>query len=230
MSNPLMRRGIVEAIDGADGLRVVSEIDCAENVLLAVASHEPDLLVLESDFRRRETSLLDRLARDFPTTAILVFVDHDFDECAVRAVVEGAEPFRLSNEAIERLDDCCMYALRAKAKGCIPQSAPPEEFLASVRMVLAGQIAAGPWVNTLLESGKSGNGRNGVPHISARELQVIELIARGMGNKAIARELGIREQTVKNHLARVMEKLQVENRLELALAAIRHHLVHVDPS
>ena len=228
LASPLMRRGIVAAIEAAEGLRVVKEVDCAEDVLPAVAAHEPDLVVLESDFRRREASLLDTLARDFPATAILVFVDHDFDECAVRAVVEGKEPFRLSSEAIERLDDCCMYALRAKAKGCIPQTAPPEEFLASVRMVLAGQISAGPWVNTLLAPYRNGRGQDRVPQISARELEVIELIARGMGNKAIARELGIREQTVKNHLARVMEKLQVENRLELALEAIRHHLVHVD--
>ena len=230
LANPLMRRGVVEAIDGAEGLRVVMEVDAAEGVLPAVAAHEPDLVVLESDFRRKETALLDTLAREFPATAILVFVDHDFDECAVRAVVEGAEPFRLSSEAIERLDDCCMYALRAHAKGCIPQTAPAEELLASVRMVLAGQISAGPWVNTLLSPYKNGNGKDRVPQISARELEVIELIARGMGNKAIARELGTREQTVKNHLARVMEKLHVESRLELALEAIRHHLVHVDPT
>jgi DNA-binding NarL/FixJ family response regulator len=126
------------------------------------------------------------------------------------------------------LDDCCMFALRARAKGCLPETADPEEFLAALRMVLAGQISAGPWVSTLLSQGRNGSGRDSVPQVSVRELQVIELIARGMGNKAIARELGIREQTVKNHLARVMEKLQVDSRLELALQAIKHHLVHVE--
>jgi DNA-binding NarL/FixJ family response regulator len=228
VASPLIRSGMKDAVHRADGLRVVDEVSRSDEVLPSIARFEPDLVVLESGFRRKEADLLDVLARDFPATAVLVLVDHSFDECAVRAVVDGEEPFRLSEDALERLDDCCMFALRARAKGCLPETSEPEEFLAAVRMVLAGQISAGPWVNLLLSQGRNDDGRDGSPQISARELEVIELIARGMGNKAIAKELGIREQTVKNHLARVMEKLQVDSRLELALQAIKHHLVYVD--
>lgn len=227
VGSPLMRSGMRDAIRRAEGLRVAGEAGRAEEVLPLTARVQPDVVVLESDFRRAEPELLDSLARDFPATAVLVLVNHGFDECSVRAVVDGEEPFRLSEAALARLDDCCMFALRARAKGCLPETAEPEELVASLRMVLAGQITAGPWVKALLSQSRSGNGPSSVPQISARELEVIELIAQGMGNKAIARELGIREQTVKNHLARIMEKLQVESRLELALEAIKHRLVHV---
>ena len=64
-----------------------------------------------------------------------------------------------------------------------------------------------------------------MPRVSARELEVIEAVAEGLENKQIAARLGISEQTVKNHLARIMEKLGVHSRVAVAGLAIRRHLV-----
>ena len=60
--------------------------------------------------------------------------------------------------------------------------------------------------------------------ISARELEVIGLVADGKGNKEIGKLLGIREQTVKNHLASIMQKLGVRSRLEVGIQAVRQNL------
>ena len=62
--------------------------------------------------------------------------------------------------------------------------------------------------------------------VTGRELDIISLVARGLENKEIAVELGIAEQTVKNHLSRVMKKRGLRNRQELAMFAVR---VHLDP-
>jgi DNA-binding NarL/FixJ family response regulator len=66
--------------------------------------------------------------------------------------------------------------------------------------------------------------------ITPRELDVMALVAEGLGNKAIARQLGIREQTVKNHLARLMSKLGLSNRVQVGLIASKYDLTIANPN
>jgi DNA-binding NarL/FixJ family response regulator len=228
VENDLLRRGIAAVLESADGIRITAEINSVGEVAPTLALHEPDLLLMETDFRRQDPDLLDYLGADFPGTAIMVLVDHTFDDCVIRGLVAGEEGVRLSDEAAERLDDCCMAALRNRAKGCVPKTSSPEELLASVNMVLAGQVSAGPWIQAIIDANTNGNGNSDLPKISGRELEVIELVAQGCSNKAIARSLGLKEQTVKNHLAHVMQKLDLASRVELALFALRHRLVPLD--
>ena len=61
--------------------------------------------------------------------------------------------------------------------------------------------------------------------MTARELEVISLVAEGLSNKQVAERLGIREQTVKNYLVQISKKLGVKSRLEIGLAAVKHNLV-----
>ncbi len=136
---------------------------------------------------------------------------------------------KLTPEAYGRLNECCLLALRSSARGCAPKVGDPERLLAAIRTVAAGEVAAGPWLDALvLQSGSEpAYTETGRRRISARELDVITLVARGLENKEIARQLGIREQTVKNHLGRVMKKLGLRNRQELAVFAVKQHLVHM---
>jgi DNA-binding NarL/FixJ family response regulator len=96
--------------------------------------------------------------------------------------------------------------------------------------VASGEIAAGPWLDAIVQARANeapSFSQDGPNRISARELEIITLVARGLENKEIAQHLGIREQTVKNHLGRVMRKVGVRNRQELALFAVKQHLVPV---
>lgn len=91
----------------------------------------------------------------------------------------------------------------------------------------SGEIAAAPWLAAVLnqESGRSRRPRPaGDQPVTARELEVISLVAEGLSNKEVARRLGIREQTVKNHLVQISKKLGVSSRLEIGLEAVRHHV------
>ena len=60
--------------------------------------------------------------------------------------------------------------------------------------------------------------------LTAREIEVIGLVVDGLSNREIGRSLGVQEQTVKNHVARIMDKLKVRNRVELALKAVRDNI------
>ena len=88
----------------------------------------------------------------------------------------------------------------------------------------------GPWLDALVQAQAASApsfSQDGPDRISARELEIITLVARGLENKEIAQLLEIREQTVKNHLGRVMRKVGVRNRQELAVFAVKQHLVPV---
>jgi DNA-binding NarL/FixJ family response regulator len=226
-ANALMRRGVVSVLEGERDLRVMAEVGSPADVMSAVARHEPDVLVLDAGMRKEDDTLLPALRQEFSGTAILILVDHSYDDCLVRHFLEGTDGVRLSDEAADRLQDCCVSALRGSARGCVPKSAAPDDLVRAIRTILGGEIAAGPWIEALLGQAGSPHGAHveALPQISGREFEVIELVAMGHSNKRIAKRLGLSEQTVKNHLTHVMQKLQVDSRLELALYALRRRLV-----
>lgn len=101
-----------------------------------------------------------------------------------------------------------LAAVEAGASGYMLKDAPPEQIRASVQQAAAGQTALAPEVAARL----MGRIRNPAPVLSAREVELAQLLATGMSNKAIAKELFISEATVKTHLVHIYDKLGVDNR------------------
>lgn len=124
-----------------------------------------------------------------------------------------------------RLDDCCLTSLRRSALGCVARGSTPESVVGAVLAVGRGEVVAAPWLASLAKAvhGPTSRAGDDTP-ISVRELEVMALLAKGLSNKEIARRLGLREQTVKNHVTRTMQKLGAENRTEVGLLAARHKL------
>ena len=125
-------------------------------------------------------------------------------------------------------------AVRAGASGYLLKDQPAEEVAAAIRAVHAGQSTIPPSMASQLiaEFGRlsrpSPVEESRGPRLTDRELQVLKWVARGAPNKEIARELFISENTVKNHVRNILEKLQLHSRVEAATYAVRQNLVDSD--
>ena len=110
-----------------------------------------------------------------------------------------------------------MAALDAGASGYLLKDAEPEELLAGVRAAARGDAPLAPRAAKEVLSARAEERTQ--PELSAREMEVLELVARGLPNKLIARELQISEKTVKAHLTQVFQRIGVTDRTQAALWA-----------
>jgi len=117
-----------------------------------------------------------------------------------------------------------MGALQAGAAGYVRKDAEPEVLLAAVRAVAAGRTyidpSVGQWI--VQAAGQTHD------HLTPREAEVLRRLALGLSNKEIATALVISEETVKSHVANVFSKLQVENRAQAVVQALRRRLIELE--
>lgn len=224
LEEPFLRLGIKAVLDDADDCTVLGTVGALEEVEEEVGRLGPRVLVLDVQFQKADRQIIPRMVGAHPDLKVLVMVEHSDEECSIRALLADPQAARFSEDALENLDECCLTSLRSAARGCLARTADPARLLHAVRTVAAGEIAAAPWLTAIINTGSSGPKADGPAPISARELEVIGLVADGKGNKEIARLLGIREQTVKNHVASVMQKLGAKSRLEVGVHAVRQNL------
>lgn len=229
LSEPIVELGLQCIVDAADDMEVVGTLSSAEGLRQRAAEIRADVVVVDVVFRRADPDLVPDLSTG--GARVLVFVDHSAEECSLRAALAEDGRAGLSEEALATLDECCLMSLRHTASGCLARGATPDAVLRTLRTVAEGQIAAAPWLTALAASGQSGalgSGRApGLRPVTARELEVMALVAQGLSNKAIARRLDLKEQTVKNHLAHMMEKLGLRSRLDVGMFALKYN-VQVD--
>ena len=126
-------------------------------------------------------------------------------------------------------DETILKALAAGAKGYVDEAATPEEFVQAIRIVFQGSVWAPRRVlSTFIERVTTSPGRifpAGRVTFTDRERDVLEMLVAGRSNKEIGSALGIEERTVKAHVAKLMRKVGVQNRIALSVHAITHNLV-----
>jgi DNA-binding NarL/FixJ family response regulator len=126
-------------------------------------------------------------------------------------------------------DETILKALAAGAKGYVDEAAAPEEFVMAIRIVHQGSVWAPRRVLSIfIERVTSSPGRifpAGRVSFTDREKEVLEMLVAGRSNKEIGAALGIEERTVKAHVAKLMRKVGVQNRIALSVHAITHSLV-----
>jgi DNA-binding NarL/FixJ family response regulator len=126
-------------------------------------------------------------------------------------------------------DETILKALAAGAKGYVDEAATPEEFVQAIRIVFQGSVWAPRRVlSTFIERVTASPGRifpAGRVTFTERERDVLEMLVAGRSNKEIGSALGIEERTVKAHVAKLMRKVGVQNRIALSVHAITHNMV-----
>jgi DNA-binding NarL/FixJ family response regulator len=194
--HPVVRQGLVAALEDEADFEVVGAAGSAEEALASVARVRPDVVLLDLELPGiGGIEAIPRLFEANPSGQVLVFTAYDADERV-------------------------LGALRAGAKGYLLKGATTDEIARAVRVVAAGGSALAPRVAAQLVAEVSGP--RGAGPLTAREREVLRLIAAGQPSKQIARELGISERTVKFHSTSLLRKLGAENRAQaVALAAQR---------
>jgi DNA-binding NarL/FixJ family response regulator len=130
------------------------------------------------------------------------------------------------------LDEYVVDALRAGASGFMIKDAPPADLARAIRVVAAGDAMLAPSVTrrligTFVGRGQTLASRAVLDQLTERELEVLKLLARGLSNAQIAEELVLGEATIKTHVARVLDKLELQNRVQAAILAYETGLVEL---
>jgi len=155
---------------------------------------------------------------------------------ACRATKEVAPSAKIVMLTISDEEEDLFEAIRAGASGYLLKDIPLDEVAEAVRAVHGGQSLINPSMAGKLLSEfatlakRDAEEEERVQHVAApkltdREMEVLKLVARGMNNRDIAKELFISENTVKNHVRNILEKLQIHSRMEAVMIAVRQKLI-----
>jgi DNA-binding NarL/FixJ family response regulator len=225
LNEPFVRIGVQVTLDAEVDFTVVGHVDAVGAILPAVADRHPDILVLDDRFQRADPGLMQAVLEAHPACRVLMLVDHTDAECTVRQLHDGPRNRWPDREAIDNLRACCLLAFRESARGCLPRASEPALLVKTLRSIVDGEAWAGPSLSRYLLDMAGPAEREQKQRLTKRELDVIGLLVEGLSNKEIAARLTLSEQTIKNHIARIMVKVEVRNRVELVLYAVRERLV-----
>jgi DNA-binding NarL/FixJ family response regulator len=193
----VVRSGLAASLELEDDLKVVGELDRGEAAAEAHEKLAPDAVIMDLQ--------LPGMSGVEATRALL-------------ARQPGARVLIFSTFA---RDDEFLAAFRAGALGYLQKSASREALLAAIRAVARGERSLPPELEQRLQALES------EAEITPREREILTLVTRGRANKEIAAELGISEDTVKQHVSRILQKLRVHDRAQATAEAIRRGLVTV---
>jgi DNA-binding NarL/FixJ family response regulator len=205
----LFRRGLTMLIDAEDDIDVVGQAADGVAATELAASAVPDVILMDIRMPKRS----------------------GIDAClAIKAVVPSANIIMLtvSDEESDLYD-----AIKNGASGYLLKDSSTDEVAQAIRLVAEGQSLITPSMATKLLDEFKQMSRQGTrqqinaPRLTDRELEVLRLVARGHNNREIAKELFISENTVKNHVRNILEKLQLHSRMEAVMYAVRENLLDI---
>jgi DNA-binding NarL/FixJ family response regulator len=210
----LYRRGLQTVLETEDGIQVVGEAADGVEAVTVAEEKAPDVIVMDVSMPKRGGIDACRAIRErIPSARILMLTSSD--------------------------DEANLFeAVRAGANGYLLKDVPPEEVAEGIRKLHDGQSLLSPLMaSKLLHEFAAISQRDSVPAVAGgleaprlteRELGILRLVAKGRTNREIATELFISENTVRNHIRNILDKLQMHSRMEAAMYAVRQRLIDPD--
>ena len=218
----LIRRGMAMLLDAAPDIEVVGQAaDGVEAVELA-RSLLPDVVLMDLHMPRKSGVLATREISDaLPYTRVMVLTTFNRDDLVFDAVRAGAQAYLLKDASEEEVLDTVRAVHRGESR-LTPQIA--RKVMDQFRL-LANRVAQEPPPTSapdLLGAAQFAEPAqpDGTKQLTERETAVLELIAKGYGNRQIATALNLAEGTAKNHVSRIMQKLHANTRTELAVLVL----------
>lgn len=201
----IFRDGLRKLLEVTDEVEIIGEASNGVECTKMLQKLKPDILLLDLRMPEKDgLGVLEEVNFDTLPTRVIVLTAAEDDRDVVRA-------------------------MRLGARGVVLKQSASDLLLKSIRKVNDGEIwldnrMTAEVIDAFKKSSESGQRRE-KPLLSDREKEIVQLVAQGFRNREIGEKLFISEQTVKNHLHNIFDKLGVSDRLELALYAIHHRLI-----
>jgi NarL family two-component system response regulator LiaR len=198
--HPVVRQGLRALLSTQDGIEVVGEADDGDVAVSAAERLSPDVVLMDVVMPAMDgVEALRRIVERRPQTRVVMLTSYADERRAMEAVDAGASGFLLKD-------------------------ASPRDVVSAIRAAHRGEAVLHPAVAAKLMAERR---RPPAAHsdLTPRELEVLRLVARGLQNKRIAAELHLSEKTVKTHVSAVLRKLDVTDRTQAAMYAVRERLV-----
>lgn len=194
--HPLLRKGLRQLISMDDELEVIAEASNGADAITQGVDLDPDLILLDLNMQGMNGLETLRHLRDQGVTSRIVMLTvSDADEDVLQAISLGADGYLLKDME-------------------------PEELLEQIKRALNGKMVLSEAVTQILATAiRSPNNKSSgeIDALTQRELEILKLIAKGLSNKLIARELDISDGTVKVHVKHLLKKLHLRSRVEAAV-------------
>jgi len=200
--HPVVRAGLRDMLSGEEDLEVVGEAADGEEAVRLSRRLRPDVALMDLRMPKLDgAAATGEIRSQAPETHILVLTTYDSDADILKAVGAGATGYLLKD-------------------------APREELFRGVRAAARGEPVLAPAATNVL----MGRAREPAEELlSAREVEVLSLVARGLSNSDVARELHLSQATVKTHLARIYGKLGVDDRTAAVTEALERGVLRLEP-
>ena len=202
----VVRKGIREFLEEDTAIQVVGEASDGEQAIALVAREKPDVAVFDIQMPKMNgMEATRRVKKEFPQTRVLMLTAYDDD------------PYIFA-------------ALQAGANGYLLKTSGSDELVHAVHAIAAGESALSPTVAKKLVLRAAGGQPNEetIEPLTEREMEILRLAAKGMGNKQIGVTLTISDRTVQGHLANIYAKLHVGTRTEAVMFAVREKWITLE--
>ena len=202
----LFRRGLIMLLSGDTDIEVVGEASDGITATELAVKTAPDVILLDVRMPRRTGVEACRGIKEaVPSAKIIMLTVSDEEADLYESVKNGASGYLLKDSSIE-------------------------EVAQAIRVVNEGQSLISPsmavkLIDEFKEMARTDREQVMTPRLTDRELEVLRLVAKGMNNRDAARELFISENTVKNHVRNILEKLQLHSRMEAVMYAVKERMI-----
>ncbi|NMN68923.1 response regulator transcription factor [Rhizobium sp. 57MFTsu3.2] len=194
--HPLFREGVSRSLSEIDGFHIVAEGSTKDDAIRVAETLQPDVLLMDISMPGGGLNAILPILTTVPSQKIVMLT-------------------------VSESSDDVTAALNCGAKGYVLKGVGSRALAEIIRSVAAGESYVAPALSARLLSSRSSPAPktpSALEALTARELQVLQLVASGLSNKHVARQLDLHEKTVKHHMTQIMAKLGVANRTEAAIA------------
>lgn len=204
----LFRRGLTMLLGVESDIEVVGEAGDGVTAVDLVVETMPDIVLLDVRMPRRGgLEACVRIKEQAPAVRIIMLTVSDEEGDLYESVKNGASGYLLKDSSIEEV----AQAVRVVAEG---------------QSLISPSMAA-KLIDEFKEISRTDREVGNVPRLTARELEVLRLVATGLNNREVAKQLFISENTVKNHVRNILDKLQLHSRMEAVMYAVREKLLDI---